>query len=255
MSESFKKPSKAPPPITGVRGGRSFSPQPPTTARAPDWEFWARLPCVRVWEACALSLNIDPDSMQHSPGGWMAGPGHGPIFEARSFPSREAEEQFSKRRRLLTQSIGNPAHFRLHSIIMGDPARCEIYLSEFSAWAMSEMKWDGLPPELVALAQKPEKYSDKRQENGVEAAAPHGAPEKNEPQNKSTPSGWKVVAREIGLDIHHKSPKSNVEKIADKVHKEMTDRKNKGDPGMTGRGGKVPSAATIKRHALTGIKA
>lgn len=73
----------------------------------------------------------------------------------------------------------------------------------------------------------------------------------------TSPSGndWKVPARQIGKEIHKKKQTLNMEKIAQKTHEEMTDKKNKGESGMTGRGGKVPSAATIKRHALTGIKA
>lgn len=65
---------------------------------------------------------------------------------------------------------------------------------------------------------------------------------------------WRANARQIGEKIHKEKPLLNMEKIAEKTHKEMTDRKAKGEPGMTGRGGKVPSADTILRHALTGIK-
>lgn len=71
----------------------------------------------------------------------------------------------------------------------------------------------------------------------------------------TSPSGevWKANARQIGEKIHKEKPKLNAERIADKTHDEMTARKAKGEPGMTGRGGKVPSAGTIKRHAQTGI--
>lgn len=65
---------------------------------------------------------------------------------------------------------------------------------------------------------------------------------------------WKANARQIGEEIHNKNPSLNVENIAEKTHKEMTNQKAQGKPGMTGRGGKVPSADTIKRHALIGIK-
>lgn len=66
---------------------------------------------------------------------------------------------------------------------------------------------------------------------------------------------WKASARQIGERIHKEKPKLNAEKIAEKTHDEMTARKANGEPGMTGRGGKVPSASTIKRHAQKGITA
>jgi hypothetical protein len=65
---------------------------------------------------------------------------------------------------------------------------------------------------------------------------------------------WAAKAREIAEAIYRKKSSLTVEQISDKTHKEMTDRHNSKELGMTGRGGKVPSADTIKRHALTGIK-
>ncbi len=65
---------------------------------------------------------------------------------------------------------------------------------------------------------------------------------------------WKRPARAIAESIHTKNPRLNVEQLATKTHTEMTKKKAEGEPGMTGRGGKVPSPATIKRHALAGIK-
>lgn len=29
----------------------------------PDWEFWQDMPDVELWQACALSLNLNPDSI------------------------------------------------------------------------------------------------------------------------------------------------------------------------------------------------
>lgn len=89
-------------------------------------------------------------------------------------------------------------------------------------------------------------------------AAPHGTPAAKVEAAPVTSPGieaWRVNARQIGKGIHKATPSLNVERIAEKTHKEMTSRNAKGEPGMTGRGGKVPAADTIKRHALTGIKA
>ena len=67
-------------------------------------------------------------------------------------------------------------------------------------------------------------------------------------------TNWKTNAREIGKRIHNENPKLSVEQIAKKTHSEMIGRKNEGEGGMTGRGDKIPSAETIKRHALAGLK-
>jgi hypothetical protein len=65
---------------------------------------------------------------------------------------------------------------------------------------------------------------------------------------------WRTKARIIGESIYKNKPALNIEQIAKKVHSEMTARHAKKEPNMTGRGGKVPSAASIKRHALNGLK-
>jgi len=71
---------------------------------------------------------------------------------------------------------------------------------------------------------------------------------------KLTINDWKLNARAIAEEFHKTNKYLSVEQLAIKTHAEMTDRKNKGENGMTGRGKRIPSADTIKRHALTGIK-
>jgi hypothetical protein len=65
---------------------------------------------------------------------------------------------------------------------------------------------------------------------------------------------WKRNARAIAEEFHKANKYLSVEQLAIKTHADMTDRKNKGENGMTGRGERIPSADTIKRHALIGIK-
>ena len=72
--------------------------------------------------------------------------------------------------------------------------------------------------------------------------------------NEIGASDWKANARQIGKRIHKEKPSLSIEQIAQKTHTEMTKRKNEGEDGMTGRGGRIPSASSIKRHALTFIK-
>ncbi|MGZ8152914.1 MAG: hypothetical protein ACXW0Q_09240 [Methylovulum sp.] len=79
------------------------------------------------------------------------------------------------------------------------------------------------------------------------------APSSKKSQNL-TSDDWKRNARAIGEEFHKTHKHLSVEQLAIKTHAEMTDRRNNGESGMTGRGKRIPSADTIKRHALTGIK-
>lgn len=127
-----------------------------------------------------------------------------------------------------------------------------------TAWKIAE---GDAAPEITPDNCRVMSYSLEQLANRYAAkpeAAPYGTPEaKVEAVPGTSPSieAWKVNARQIGERIHKAAPSLNVERIAEKTHKEMTSRNAKGELGMTGRGGKVPAADTIKRHALTGIKA
>lgn len=125
MSDN-KQISKAPEPISPVGGSR------PVTRRihyqphkAPDWTYWPASRKVWQWQAVALSLNIDPESLRHSPDG----------FVAESFPSAEVEAAFKKRLDLLANCI-------LGKSMMS--------LSKFTEWAAS-VNLTPMPSELAAL--------------------------------------------------------------------------------------------------------
>ena len=60
------------------------------------WKLWTSLPSLELWQAVALLVDIDPDSLTHHPNAWMAGPGRGPVLESRSFPSAAKREAFDK---------------------------------------------------------------------------------------------------------------------------------------------------------------
>lgn len=65
---------------------------------------------------------------------------------------------------------------------------------------------------------------------------------------------WKVNGRTIGEQLA-KEKDCSVEELAEAVRQEMTVRHQRGEPGMTKRGGKlIPCADSIKRWALNGIK-
>lgn len=65
---------------------------------------------------------------------------------------------------------------------------------------------------------------------------------------------WATAARAIAEELLPRYGHQNLLQIAEHVEKEMKLRKEKGAKGLTGRGDRVPSADTIKRHALNGLK-
>ena len=156
MTDSKRKGSPPPPPERRLSGGGTGTiySRPKTANKAPDWDFWRAMRKVKEWQACALSLNIDPDSLKPHPQGWMAGPGNGPIFVSESFPSSDVEGTFEKRRRILRSNRWDREIFTLpmqpHSCLAPD----EVLLSEFAAFGAS-ISWGDMPPELAAIAKPP----------------------------------------------------------------------------------------------------
>jgi hypothetical protein len=105
---------------------------------------------VEVWQACALSLNIEPDSMKFSKHGWMAEPtNEGPFFEAESFPDLPTKNKFGQRLRLVRGYLSDPRLFKLGAIVLGKPGHAQIRLSDFVKWALTVVELGDLPGPLV----------------------------------------------------------------------------------------------------------
>jgi hypothetical protein len=58
------RPSRAPVPLEPVRSSGPMPPPKRPTPAAPDWDLWLRLIRMKLWQAVALTLNIDPYSMR-----------------------------------------------------------------------------------------------------------------------------------------------------------------------------------------------
>lgn len=133
-----KKISNAPAPITPVRGGGATGLSRKSlhetevnqvhTSSPPDWSCWLAGRSVTLDQAVALTLNLDPDSLQKT--GWL--------ITSKSFADQVTGELFSKR-------LG---------AIQGYFKKTNIRLSLIADWAVVEAKWKALPPELLAMVER-----------------------------------------------------------------------------------------------------
>lgn len=120
-----------------------------TNVANPDWSEWKSIPRVAAWEACALSVDVDPHSMTADPNGWMAAEG-GPFFDRESFPSEQVMKEFEKRLRILIANIPSDS-FSPPVLNMGSPKLHQLRLDEFARWAVTKVKWQ-VPDALMEIA-------------------------------------------------------------------------------------------------------
>jgi hypothetical protein len=106
-----------------------------------NWRKWKRVPSATLYEAVALSLNIDPEQIRRNPRAWMGG-------------KRFAEDQeFLDRLFVANRNIDNlgPRNYMGVRYYEEDPV---VNLQAFAAWAAS-IGWH-LPAELVGPATAPQ---------------------------------------------------------------------------------------------------
>lgn len=194
--------TNAPPPLKPM-GTRATVRIQPTVATVPNWREWGNMPNVEVWQACALSLNINPHSLKKCED-WESDTRDGfPYFRDASFPSKTISEEFYLRRRVLIANLRkNPEWFTYNSLSAA--GNSSLSTSEFAAWAVSKMDWPDLPPELVALARK---RVDAPERNDAAVSAGNGAPVKVGAGEMATGDDWttkaKAIADRIALEQYN----------------------------------------------------
>lgn len=218
----------------------------PQSLYEPDWSYWRQIPQIILKDAVLLSCNIEPRCLedQSKTNELLKHLILNDLEVSKEFFGRPIEQLFIERAEIVQANIGHsltgePLAFELDIACFSNPLNSMTSLNYFVAWAVS-FDWK-LPEPLISISKQQASAAPKKTVNAEQVTTPSG-------------NDWKAIARKIGEEILNKKPSLNVEQIAEKTRKEMTDRKNNGEPGMTGRGGRVPAAETIKRHALTGIK-
>jgi hypothetical protein len=204
------------------------SASPPVTEyqfSTPNWDHWTRPgTMVYLWEGICLTVNIEPP--RHSDGKEIC---H--LAGLKRLPQKFHDAWESLNR--------DEAFIHLEEVDVAGRMLHMVRLEEFAQWAVR--KGFDVPPELREIAAK------------SALVEPSGAIDEDKDESGAFP--WAQTARAIAEEILPNNRKHNILKIAEKVRAEMIRRHDAGMPGTyAGRGGKVPSAVTIKRHALTGLK-
>lgn len=105
---------------------------------SPNWAKWKHIPDVMLWQAVALSLNIDPDLADRSYN-WKA--------EATVTGERK---DFKDRLDVLLANFGRDRLLKPTSLSLSDPEEARLRLDAFAAWAIS-IAWP-IPSDLAALS-------------------------------------------------------------------------------------------------------
>jgi hypothetical protein len=186
-----------------------------------DWNFWLAMPYVRVWQAAALSLGIDPDKLAND---------ESDAWEDCDPPDLLSLSELTKRIRLLAAARLDPQYFRAGAS-RGTPADHDIQLIPVGKWLKARSR---IPIDENLLAAS--EAADRPLEISQPTIVTNGE------------LAWINLARDEARRIAEARPKLSQSRMAEKIHEKFTAN------GTTGRGGKVPSSATIKRTALTGMK-
>ena len=119
----------------------------------PDWGRLGPNTYVKVWEACALSVGLEPSSMKFEDDRWGKRKEETrPYITSKSFPTPEVEKNYKALLRDLVANLFVDNHFRVANInYLQGKGYYGVRLDEFVRWATLNVKWLALPPELAAL--------------------------------------------------------------------------------------------------------
>lgn len=105
--------------------------------RQPRWAKWLHMPVAKQWEVVALSLDIEPDEVNHGAGGWMS--------DTHIF----SESQEFKDRLDVVKANRHKINTRPRTINMADPSSSLVGLWDFVQFA-KKLNWT-LPTELLSI--------------------------------------------------------------------------------------------------------
>jgi hypothetical protein len=196
----------------------------------PDWSLWGQMQEVKLCEAVALLLNLNPNALE-----WDR-------FENKF----EAGVDFDRRLRI---SVSHAASGGLRLLAhCGTTHNSPVNLQVFAIWATGV--WQDLPEELRAIAQNATPMGTQEQVNTPAIAIQQANSTQPQPRQESS-NEWVSEAQSRAYEIikerRAKDLCPNQLEIADQIAREFR------AAGKVGAAGKPLSGAYIKRHALPGI--
>ena len=141
------------------------------------WKLWASVPTVELWEAVALVVAIEPRCLEPSAHGWMAGPGRGPFFTPRSFPSEAKRADFDKALSFAERAANaaGPTYLRTGLAVGMNKRTTQVSLAEVVAYFIG-CDWPDIPAPLLALVAAAASTPADNAAEPVAAAVPSIAP-------------------------------------------------------------------------------
>lgn len=193
---------------------------------APNWDKWRHMIEIEMWEAVALSLNLEPDKLPVYLGAYE-------LFGDNPFSI--CPPKFQERLQIANSNCGVSFPFNaMHAL----KARCLVYFPAFGAWAAGI--WPDLPSEFPIAAPK---ATSKPSAATVEPAPMVDVPTKTAPL-----SNWKykvqAEAWEHWLRLRAYGCNPSVHSICEDMARWCTKENIKGGKGQN------PRAGTIRNTVL-----
>lgn len=205
--------------------------------KRPNWNEWKHTADVTVWQACALSMDMDPHSMNPrkqviatNSGARREVDDVGPIFDPSDFPSPESKQEFERRQKVLWANLSNrilfPPDLGAQTPGVKQPGNFRVRLPEFVSWAMSI--WDNLPAELAERAKAVPEVEEAPAQGSVEK--PLGTTERNtlltiiaalcdysaiDPKGRGTATQIAKLTEEIGAPVSDDAVRKALAKLTD----------------------------------------
>ena len=152
--------------------------------KTPDWSEWGLMPKVELWQAVALSMNLEPHDLRRDINSELLG--FGGFFKQGTFLNHRAESAFEKRIRMVVANLKEQAIFPQTVINHREVRSSKVSLAEFTAWASSSRVGWKIPQELAALAKETSNLTSRP---GESVSSPEER-RSNEQQESSDSKDW-----------------------------------------------------------------